>query len=350
MKIIPIEGVIGWDVTEQSIREQLAAANGDEVEFHFSTPGGLCGAGIGIGSQIRQYPGKTTAVMTGYAMSMGSYLPQCCDHRVAMDDAVFMIHNARGMTWGDHNEILKYGNYVKGLSGVLAKRLAERSGNDLKKITGWMDDETFFFGDEIVEAGFADEIRKSGKESDKDTALATATAVYHEAVALMEKDTPRVKADLELAMAHFANETPPAKPAGTKTQEVQHMNLQELLAANPAAKAEFDAAIASARLEGEKAMNATIEKVAPFLGAASSYPPVISTTALKVLKGEEAMISLTAAVAAVDAVREEKAQSAASAGAAGETPASQTPQTDTGMVSSEADLDAAVAEFQQGGY
>jgi len=45
LKIIPIEGVIGLDVTEAGIREALESANGGPVELHFSSPGGLIGAG-----------------------------------------------------------------------------------------------------------------------------------------------------------------------------------------------------------------------------------------------------------------------------------------------------------------
>lgn len=360
MKIIPIEGVIGWDVTEQSMRESLAAANGDDVEFHFSSPGGLIGAGLGIGSQIRNYPGKTTAVLTGYAMSMSSYLPQCCDERVAFDDAVFMIHNARGMTWGDHNDVLKYGEYLKGLSGVIAKKLAKCSGNELDQVVDWMDGETFFFGDEIMAAGFVDEMRKSQKEIDKETAMATARAGYDGAVAKMSSDVTMVKDDLNRAMAMNLSDIPIAAQspagAGNKTKEVQQMTLKDLLAANPATKAEFDAALVTASAEGNAAgtaaMQSTINKVSPFL-ASTDYPAIIRTTALKVLTGEENASTLISAVAAVDAVREDQKASAAASAAAGtqETPGQQPDAPADGMavVTDDAGLDAAIASAKQGG-
>lgn len=359
MRIIPITGVIGWDVTEQGISDELAAANGGPVEFHFSSPGGLVGAGLGIGAQIRNYPGETTAVMTGYAMSMASYLPQCCDKRVAMDDAVFMIHNARGMTWGDHNDVLKYGTYLKGLSGVIAKRLSKCSGNDLAAVAEWMDNETFFFGEEIVSAGFADEIRQTQKDKDKDTSVATATAAYEQAVALMTKEATAVREDLNKAMAmNLSDELPiivkPPAAAGTKQEEVQQMNLTELLAANPAAKVEHDALIAQARTEGEKAgsaaMAAKIEKVTPFL-ASASYPPTVGALAIKVLKGEESEATLTTVVSTLDAVREDAATKAAAAAtvAAGETHGEQHPPVDATVdVKDDAGLDAAVARIKGG--
>lgn len=356
MKIMPIEGVIGWDVTEAAVRDFLAEAGGASVEFHFSSPGGLVGAGLGIGSQIRNYPGETTAVMTGYAMSMSSYLPQCCDRRVAMDDAVFMIHNARGMTWGDHNDVLKYGTYLKGLSGVIAKRLSKCSGNSLDEITQWMDDETYFFGEEIIAAGFADELRVSEKEKDKESSLATAHAAHEQAVALMSKEASAVRADLERAMAmNIGEDVKPPAVAGKKEKEVRQMNLQELLAANPAAKAEFDTAIAKAKAEGEQAgntaMSAKIEKVSPFL-ASKEYPPSVAVLAVKVLKGEESASALTTVVTTLDAIKEqaEAAAAVAASGKAGETPpgASDEPIDPVAVITDDAGLNAAIAQMKGG--
>ena len=132
------------------------------------------------------------------------------------------------------------------------------------------------------------------------------------------------------------------------------MNLTELLAANPAAKAEYDSALAAARTEGEAsgkaAMSATIDKVAPFL-ASKDYPATVATLAVKVLKGEESATALTTVVATLDAVREDAANKAAAAAtaAAGETPGAQHQQVDpAATITDEAGLEAAIAA-QKGG-
>ncbi len=111
---------------------------------------------------------------------------------------------------------------------------------------------------------------------------------------------------------------PPAKAGKPNKEEVQEMDLKTLLAENPAAQAQYDAnvklAADTARTEGETAgkekMQATIKEVSPFIGNAE-YPAVIGTTALKILNGEESMITLKASVAAVDAVKEQSATTAA---------------------------------------
>lgn len=449
MKIIPIKGVIGWDVTPDGIREQLTAANGDEVTFEIASPGGFIAPGLDIFNQIRNYAGHTTAKLTGFAMSMASYIPLASDHVVAEDNAVFMVHNAQGITRGDHNEILKYGNYLKGLSGVIASRYVRRTGKTLSEVQKWMDDETFFFGEDMVAAGFVDEIIKADSDDDKASAMATAQAAFEDAKTRMNADQVATRADMSLAAAmvsmivqgfdtgaklvdepwdkteseerwrnhagisspddlpnntyskrfayvsdksvfgghHFPiwdfkdgafvniaavrnglSRLPQAKSVPdsdkpkvekllrkyldkfTQSKEEQQMTLQELLSKDPAAKAEFDAALAAAKAEGVQDVRATIKKVSPFLNS-SKYPAIIGTTALNVLNGEGSMVELTSSVAAVDAVRQDAASKAAAAasGAIPETPGQQAPaaRKDGEPVASQADLDAEIARYKE---
>ena len=148
---------------------------------------------------------------------------------------------------------------------------------------------------------------------------------------------------------------PPAAEAGTtQKREVQQMNLKELLAANPAAKAEHDAALASARAEGEKAgkdaVQATINRVAPVL-ASKEYGDKVKEIAVSALKGDKSIDAFDAAVAAVDAVREERSASAAreESEANKETPGQQHRTREPGaVVASQDDLDAEIARMKGG--
>lgn len=143
---------------------------------------------------------------------------------------------------------------------------------------------------------------------------------------------------------------PPAQAAGQTKREVQQMGLQKLLSENPAAKAEFNEAVTAARAEGAADVQARIDKVAPFL-ASKDYPAIIGQTALKVIKGEEASATLTAAVAAVDAMREDAKQKAAEeeTGKQKETPGQQQKINEPGSaISSQEDIDAEVARMREG--
>lgn len=360
MKTFSISGVIGWDVTAQDVREFLRDAAGDPVQLTFATPGGLVSQGLEMYSLINDYPGEVHGKVIAFAMSMGSYLLQACDpgKRSVQDNSVYMIHNARGGVWGDHNDILSYGAFVKGLSGLLGKKYVQRSGKPAAEIGEMMDKETFFFGQEIVDHGFADILIETGNtdEDSKAMALAVAKVTHTDTVAKLSSDVAKMRDDVAKAsamlnLAVIPSTTQPPASAGIPQKEVQQMDLKELLAANPAAQAQYDAALVAARKEGVAEVHATINTVAPFL-ANASYPAIIASTALKVLKGEEASGTLISAVAAVDAVREDAAAAKAAAEAAGkETPGQQTPPAAApgAVVSSEADLEATIAAARKEG-
>lgn len=101
----------------------------------------------------------------------------------------------------------------------------------------------------------------------------------------------------------------------SKKQEDKEMSekvqgLDDFLAQNPAAKADFDARITKAAtdaVKGEReAQAAKIARIEPYLGS-KDYPPTIMELGGKVLKGEADMSAFDAAVAAVDAVKETQA-------------------------------------------
>lgn len=199
MKEITISGYIGWDTTADSVRVALKEAAGADVTAIISTPGGLVSEGLDIFNQFRNYPGKTVAVLSGFAMSMGSYIPLAFDEVHVEDNAIYMIHNVHGGIWGDHNDILDYGEFCKGLSGLLGKAYAKRSGEDAAMIAAMMDKETYLFGEDIVEMGFADKVIEASTDDDQETALATARMAMESCVAKLNQEAEATKNDLRQA-------------------------------------------------------------------------------------------------------------------------------------------------------
>lgn len=361
MIIILISGFIGWDTTAEDVRAALKAAKGDPVKMVITSGGGFVSTGIDIFNQFRNYPGEVHAELSSYAMSIASYIPLSADpgNITAQDNAVYMIHNTRGFVGGDHKQIIKAGNYMKGLSGILAARYAKHTGKPLADISEMMDEETFFFGQEMVDAGFVDVLIDSDDDSSAEgraDALILAQAAFEEVEARMKDDPAAAKADMDRAAAMFQEGQPfsalaPTVPAvaGKPQEEELQMTLAEFLSANPAAKAENDIALAAAEKTGHDAMASTIKKVSPFL-ASEKYPAIIGTTALAVLSGDSNIIELTSAVAAVDAVREDAASKLAAAAGGEETPAAPNAplvRKDGEPASTQADLDAEIAAFNE---
>lgn len=271
MKQINISGVIGWDAMPDDLRQALKAANGEDVEILISSPGGYVSDGIEMFNLIRNYAGHTTARLTGYAMSMASYIPLAAKKIIAEDNAVYMIHNARGGVFGDHNDILKYGETTKAISNLLARAYVKRTGKSLKTVQEMMDSETYFFGQDMIDHGFIDEIVSSGEENDRDSAVAFAHASHQACLAKITADQSALKKDLTRAAAIFTATTGnhPAKRKDvimTREQLLSdHPELVEALRAEALAgmipTADLSAQLAAAEEKGAANERARIQAV-----------------------------------------------------------------------------------------
>lgn len=105
--MILIDGEIGWDMTSSQFANELKKETGD-FEIHISSGGGSVFQGISIYNQIKAYSrGKVTVVIVSLAASMASYIALAADEVKAYDNAVYMIHNASSVTWGDYRVMQK---------------------------------------------------------------------------------------------------------------------------------------------------------------------------------------------------------------------------------------------------
>ena len=269
MKQITLSGIIGWDVTADDIRTGLANAGGDDIELLVSSPGGFVSQCLEIANLIRNYTGQVTARLSGFAMSAASYIPLFANKVVAEDNAVYMIHNVHGGVWGDHNYILKYGNVTRDLSLMMAKQYVNFSGTDQAEITTMMDEETYFYGQGIVDAGFAHELAATGSDGDQSSALAVAKTTFAATAGRLAADVKATADDLTRAVALAPQFTalptnrataPATKPSpkepmmDLKTLEEKYPDLVAAITDRATAKAntEMAAKVAAAKEEGAK--------------------------------------------------------------------------------------------------
>ncbi len=203
MKKILISGVIGLDISANSIKGQLTAARGEDVSVDISSPGGLVFPSIDIFNAFRDYkrsyPGmRMESNIKSLAASGASYIAvnPVFDKVSIEDNGALMIHNSQGMVQGDRREMQKYFTTLEKIDGILAQAYAARSGKSIKAIREIMDNESWYFGPEAVDAGFVGDVIKTGNPVDRQTALLTAKAHFAEI-------SGRVKMDLAACAVEF---------------------------------------------------------------------------------------------------------------------------------------------------
>ncbi|MFW5776818.1 MAG: head maturation protease, ClpP-related [Spirochaetota bacterium] len=196
MTTVAIDGIIGWEVTAADIRASLDEAGGDDVDLLVSSPGGSVYEGLAIYNAIRDYRragGKVTARVVGLAASMATYIPLAAQTVTIEDNAIWMIHNPSMIALGDQRSMRKAADVLEGIANVIAAAYERKTGTERAELRAMMDDETYLYGEEIAEAGFADSMVPAGDGAeDRDEAVAIARA----AVGRME-ETLKKEADAE---------------------------------------------------------------------------------------------------------------------------------------------------------
>ena len=249
MKTIKLHGEVGWEIWGSSVVSQLDSVGGDDVTIDFSSPGGDVFEGVEIFNAFtdykRKYPNaKIIFEVKGIAASMGSYIisNSVIDEVNIESNASYMIHNPWLFAMGDYKAMQKKAEFLEGLTKMVAPSYAETSGKSIVDIRGLMDDETWLFGQEIIDAGFADSIIPAEKQEEKAVALSRSKMSFSNMRERFEELEKQKDFDFERAAAILKTETPviletvaddnkPA-PVGNLKTEVP-MNKEELKKDNP---------------------------------------------------------------------------------------------------------------------
>lgn len=169
MSAITLSGIVGWDIYTSSINRQLKEADGKDITVFLDSVGGSVFEGIKIYNLFKNYSGKTTVVMSGICASMGSYIPMAFDEILIEENAVLMIHNPWNYSCGDYRDMQKSSEILKGLRNLLSQGYAKKTSEDEKAIKLAMDEESWYFGSQIIEKGYADGIYKGECKIDEET-------------------------------------------------------------------------------------------------------------------------------------------------------------------------------------
>lgn len=240
MTEIELTGEIGWDITSASFRRDLSAASGD-VRLRIHSPGGAVMDGIDIANAIRAYRregNRVSAYISGMCASMATYIASICDEVEAEDNAVYMIHNPWMFALGDYRDMDKAGEILLGLARVLAMAYAARTERQVDVIRSEMDAETWLFGAEIIDAGYADRVVPAGEGAEERAgAVAIARARMQALQAKMKEhdqstDFDRIAAMLPLnpPEAAMAENTPAAGTPEPQVPETPQIDAADIVA------------------------------------------------------------------------------------------------------------------------
>jgi ATP-dependent Clp protease protease subunit len=147
-----------FGVSASAFRDQLRNAGGGDVLLRLNSPGGDVFDGVAIYNMLVQHPGDVTVEIIGLAASAASIVAMAGNTIRIASNAFAMIHRAWALTIGnsaDHGETQRL---LDQIDTSLAETYSERTGQTVSDIADAMAAETWFQGQDAVDAGFADEL------------------------------------------------------------------------------------------------------------------------------------------------------------------------------------------------
>lgn len=128
------------------------------IRVEINSPGGDVFDGIAIYNALRTHPAHITTRVDGIAASIASVIAQAGDTRIMLGASQMMIHNAWGMTVGDHRDHDDMRALLEQQDDIIAGIYASRSGGSREHFRTLMDAETWLSDERAVAEGLADEL------------------------------------------------------------------------------------------------------------------------------------------------------------------------------------------------
>ena len=211
MTVLEWSGEIGWELWTPELRAQLKASKGDDLTIRFSSVGGSIFEGGDIFNMLsdhrRDHP-KTimNLEIKSTALSMGSAIAASpvWDDISVEPTSMFMLHNPWTIAMGDFDEMQSSADFLKSARDMFARIYSAKSGQSITDTIDAMSAETWFFGQEIIDAGFADRMNesvKSAEPQDKILVLAGVKVKFQEMKKRQKELNEGVEFDEERAVA-----------------------------------------------------------------------------------------------------------------------------------------------------
>lgn len=292
----PVDWWTGEPTGELSITSQRFLAelegirNASHINIRLNSGGGDVFTGVAIHNILKELPGTKSVHIDGLAASAASVIACAGDEVVVHPGSMFMIHKGYlGLCgWYTPDEISQIQSQGDAVVRSMTNIYVAKTGRGEDEIAEQVAAETWFTGQEIIDAGFADTMAGAGDEDDTDQGevdevvydasakTLTVRGIRHDAS--MFRNVP-MAASAAAPKLHAAGpapsaaaidpETPPqaAKPKGETHMET----VAELRASHPELVAEVEAQAQASERDRIKEIDAIAGSIAPELVAKAKF-------------------------------------------------------------------------------
>jgi ATP-dependent protease ClpP protease subunit len=146
-----------WGVTASDFAAELDKVDASEIVLRINSSGGDVFDGFAIFNLLRDHPATVRTIVDGFAASIASIIALAGDTVEIHEAAVVMIHDPWGVGIGNAEELRQLADVLdKTIASPMAKIYAAKMDLETQEVRDLMASETWYTGEEAVEAGFAD--------------------------------------------------------------------------------------------------------------------------------------------------------------------------------------------------
>ena len=155
----PISDETWWgdEITPAIFREELLAGAGD-ITVWINSPGGDVFAAAQIYTMLKEYPGRVTVKIDGFAASAASVIAMAGSEVLMSPVSYMVIHNPATIAIGDSAEMLRAKAMLDEIKEGIINAYQAKTKLSRERISCLMDEDSCFNARSAVELGFADGI------------------------------------------------------------------------------------------------------------------------------------------------------------------------------------------------
>lgn len=151
----------GWfgGVTAKDFANDLRSAGKVKtIDVRIASYGGDVNDGFAMYRLLADHDARIVVHVDGMAASIASVIAMAGDEIIIAEAGAFMIHDAWTIVGGNARQLREQANRLDKTGESIVQVYAARTKNDKDKIKAWMEAETWFYGKEAADNGFADSV------------------------------------------------------------------------------------------------------------------------------------------------------------------------------------------------
>lgn len=146
-----------FGISASDFNKELSGLKGKAVNLRINSPGGDVFSGRAMATAISNH-GNVTAYIDGLAASAATYVALAAKEVHIADGAMFMIHNAWSLAYGNKNDMRDTADLLDKIDSTIVNDYKKKTNLEESEIVDMMNAETWLTAKEALDKGFVDHI------------------------------------------------------------------------------------------------------------------------------------------------------------------------------------------------